>query len=125
MLDDWPIAELMDQVDVDYLSADDALGAGWNFEEDLLYATQDQLVPRSYAQVMRLPPGEREPWLKACRVQCQSFLAIPAISGVLQPSQWTKAPPIRLSWVLSTKPATGEPKARIVMLGTHEGGSTF
>ena len=89
------------------------------FEEDLLYATQEQDVPRSFAQVMKLSPEARMPWLEACRAQCRSFLAIPAISGVLAPSQWTKAPPIRLAWVLTTKPPTGEPKARIVMLGQH------
>ena len=85
----------------------------------MLYATQDWTVPRSFAQVMKLSPADRAPWLEACRAQCKSFLAIPAISGVLHPSQWTKAPPIRLSWVLSTKPPLDEPKARIVMLGQH------
>ena len=81
--------------------------------------TQDRSVPRSSAQVLRLSPEARALWLVACQEQCRSFLAIPAISGVLRPSQWTKAPPVRLSWVLSTKPVTGEPKARIVMMGQH------
>ena len=69
--------------------------------------------------MLKLSPEARAPWLDACRAQCRSFLAIPAISGVLRPSQWTRAPPIRLSWVLSAKPSTGEAKARIVMLGQH------
>ena len=96
--------------------------SGWlhnEMERDLLYATQCQSIPRTYGQVKALPPPERDQWLEACREHCRSFLAIPAISGKLHRSQWTKAPPVHLAWVFTTKPPSAEPKARIVMLGQH------
>jgi hypothetical protein len=98
MLNDGQMADVLDHGEVDMVfSAADAVEARCRFEEDILYATQDDSVPRTYAQVLKLPPEARAPWLDACRAQCRSFLAIPAISGVLRPSQWTRAPPIRLS----------------------------
>ena len=117
MLGDWDVSDVLGREDEDMVFTTD--WARSSFEVDLLHATQEQDVPRSFAQVMKLSPEARIPWIEACRAQCRSFLAIPAISGVLRPDQWTKAPPIRLSWVLTTKPPLDEPKARIVMLGQH------
>ena len=117
MLGDWDVSDVLGREDEDMVFTTD--WARSSFKVDLLHATQEQDVPRSFAQVMKLSPEARIPWIEACRAQCRSFLAIPAISGVLRPDQWTKAPPIRLSWVLTTKPPLDEPKARIVMLGQH------
>ena len=78
------------------------------------YATQDRDVPRTYAQIFNLPDEEREKWLQACRRECASHLAIPSVSRVLTPQEWTKTPPVRLTWVFAKKDVY---KARIVMLG--------
>ena len=87
-----------------------------HFQEDLAYASQDVDTPHSYAQVMRLPPLEKEKWVQACRRESESHLSIPSISGPLKPEEWTKAPPVRLTWVFAKKEVY---KARIVMLGQH------
>ena len=84
------------------------------FQEDLAFSTQDRYIPRSYAQILHLPGEERDRWLQACRRECRSHLSIPSISRPLQPSEWTKAPPVRLTWVFAKKEVY---KARIVMLG--------
>ena len=84
------------------------------FQSDLAYSTQDRGIPRSYAQILHLPEEEFEKWLLACKKECESHLAIPSISRVLQPQEWTKAPPVRLTWVFTKKDVY---KARIVMLG--------
>ena len=56
--------------------------------------------------------------MAACRAESDSHLAISSIGPRLLPAQYTKAAPIRLSWVFVVKP-TGDYKARIVMLGQH------
>jgi Reverse transcriptase (RNA-dependent DNA polymerase) len=86
------------------------------FQLDLAHATQAADVPRSFAHVRNLPDGERAKWIEACRRECRSHLSIPSISGKLRPEQWTKAPPVRLTWVFAKKDVY---KARIVMLGQH------
>ena len=86
------------------------------FQSEVAHSTQDSDVPRTYAQVLRLPPDEKLKWLQACRRERASHITIPSISGVLNPDQWTKAPPVRLTWVFAKKDVY---KARIVMLGQH------
>ena len=73
------------------------------FQTDLAFSTQDRDIPRSYAQILHLPGEERDRWLQACQRECRSHLSIPSISRPLQPSEWTKAPPIRLTWVFAKK----------------------
>ena len=85
---------------------------------DWLFAVGEKRVPRSYEQILSLPQFEKDKWLAACKEESNSHLSIPSISGVLHPSEFTAAAPIRLSWVFTIKP-TGEYKARIVMLGQH------
>ena len=85
---------------------------------DWLFAVTERRVPRSYEQILSLPQIEKDKWLAACKEESNSHLSIPSISGVLHPSKFTAAAPIRLSWVFTIKP-TGEYKARIVMLGQH------
>ena len=84
------------------------------FQTDLAFSTQDRDIPRSYAQILHLPEEERDRWLQACQRECRSHLSIPSISPPLHPFEWTKAPPIRLTWVFAKKDVY---KARIVMLG--------
>ena len=86
------------------------------FQADLAYSTQDIEIPRTFAQVLRLPQEEKMKWIRACQRESASHLAIPSISGVLRQDQWTKAPPVRLTWVFAKKDIY---KARIVMLGQH------
>ena len=85
---------------------------------DFALAVKDARVPTSFKQISNMPHLEKERWLAAWRAESASHLAIPSISGVLDPQQWTSAAPIRLSWVFTIKPS-GEYKARIVMLGQH------
>ena len=85
---------------------------------DWLFAVGEKRVPRSDEQILSLPQFEKDKWLAACKEESNSHLSIPSISGVLHPSEFTAAAPIRLSWVFTIKP-TGEYKARIVMLGQH------
>ena len=85
---------------------------------DWLFAVTERRVPRSYEQILSLPQIEKDKWLAACKEESNSHLSIPSISGVLHPSKFTAAAPIRLSWVFTIKP-TGEYKARIVMVGQH------
>ena len=93
------------------------------FQTEVAYAAQDLDVPRSYAQILRLPHEEKEKWIAACRRECQSHLQIPSISGTLAQHEWTQAPAVRLTWVFAKK---GIYKARIVMLGQHmQGGVHF
>ena len=42
------------------------------FQSDLAFATQDLDVPRTYAQVLRLPESERDKWITACRRECHT-----------------------------------------------------
>ena len=86
------------------------------FQSDVAYATQDLDVPRTYAQVLRLPVNEKEKWIAACRRESESHLQIPSISGILRQDEWTQAPAVRLTWVFAKKDIY---KARIVMLGQH------
>ena len=93
------------------------------FQTEVAFAAQDLDVPRSYAQILRLPHEEKEKWIAACRRECQSHLQIPSISGTLAQHEWTQAPAVRLTWVFAKK---GIYKARIVMLGQHmQGGVHF
>ena len=93
------------------------------FQSEIAFATQDLDVPRTYAQILRLPLEEKEKWIAACRRECQSHLQIPSISGPLNQSEWTQAPAVRLTWVFAKKDVY---KARIVMLGQHmQGGVHF
>ena len=86
------------------------------FQTELAYATQDVDVPRTFAQVLRLPAIEKEKWIAACQRESESHLQIPSISGALKQEDWTQAPPVRLTWVFAKKDIY---KARIVMLGQH------
>ena len=93
------------------------------FQSELAFATQDLDVPRTYAQILRLPMDERDKWIAACRRECASHLQIPSISGTLEQKDWTQAPAIRLTWVFARKDVY---KARIVMLGQNmQGGIHF
>ena len=83
------------------------------FQSELAFATQDLDVPRTYAQILRLPMDERDKWIAACRRECASHLQIPSISGTLEQKDWTQAPAVRLTWVFARKDVY---KARIVML---------
>ena len=85
---------------------------------DYAFATQKTGVPRTYTQILALPQTEKSKWLAACRAESDSHLAIPSIGRRLSPAHYTKAAPIRLSWVFVVKP-TGDYKARIVMMGQH------
>ena len=86
------------------------------FQADLAHSTQDIEIPRTFAQVLRLPQEEKMKWIRACQRESASHLAIPSISGVLRQDEWTKAPPVRLTWVFAKKDIY---KARIVLLGQH------
>ena len=86
------------------------------FQTELAYATQEVDVPRTFAQVLRLPVCEKDKWIAACRRESESHLQIPSISGALKQDDWTQAPPVRLTWVFARKDIY---KARIVMLGQH------
>ena len=111
------VAALIDDILVQ--DDDQVLHAGVQnpfFVSDLAHATQDLEVPRSYAQILRLPEPEKTKWLQACQRESKSHLAIPSISEAMRPDLWTQAPPIRLTWVFSKKDVY---KARIVMLGQH------
>ena len=44
------------------------------FVSDLAHATQDLEVPRSYAQILRLPEPEKTKWLQACQRESKSHL---------------------------------------------------
>ena len=50
------------------------------FQSDVAHATQDLDVPRTYAQILRLPADEKEKWLQACQRESASHLSIPSIS---------------------------------------------
>ena len=60
------------------------------FQSEIVFATQDVDVPRTYAQMLRLPMGERIKWIAACRRECQSHLQIPSISGILKQTEWPR-----------------------------------
>ena len=93
------------------------------FQSEIAFATQDLDVPRTYAQILRLPESERQKWITACQRECESHLQIPSISGILKQTEWTRAPAVRLTWVFAKKDVY---KARIVMLGQNmQGGIHF
>ena len=101
--------------------SDDVLMPGLTHTEfDMAYATHTQgaSIPRSYEQILSLPLAERDRWFQACYSESDSHLSVPSISGKLTLAEFTKAAPIRLSWVFDVK-STGEYKARIVMQGQH------
>ena len=109
------VASLLGDYGDDYVFLiDEAAAEDPFFQSELAYATQDSDVPRTYAQIFNLPDEEREKWLQACRRECASHLAIPSVSRALTPQEWTKTPPVRLTWVFAKKDVY---KARIVMLG--------
>ena len=100
--------------EVDALFEDHIVQQGTSYA----FSMHEEGVPYSFKNIQTFSPLEREKWMAACREESASHLAIPSISGALAPEEWTKAAPIRLTWVFARKP-TGDYKARIVMLGQH------